>query len=111
LKGDKAERDEAINYFSTVANSEVQELNLTVTREQQSGSHLLLNVIEMLDECRRYSDGSDLYAYLYYDTYNNLARIQNYAGTIEGSLFYLLKALDYTKYLSAQDPSKAEDLI
>ena len=32
-KGDIEGRDEAIDYFATVANNDVQELNLQVTRE------------------------------------------------------------------------------
>jgi hypothetical protein len=104
-------RDEAINDLITIANNEVNELNLTEESESRSATHILLNVIKILDECRINSGGIEMYSYFYYDTYNNLARIQNIGGNIEGSLYYLLIAYEHTKYLSTQDPTRGEDLV
>jgi hypothetical protein len=109
--GNKRAREEAINDLITIANNEVNELNLNHDAEQRSATHILLNCVKILDECRINSGGLEMYSYFYYDTYNNLARIQNVDGNIEGSLYYLLIAYEHTKYLTTQDPSRGEDLV
>ena len=92
-------KQEAINDLITIANQEVNELNLNQEAEQRSATHILLNCVKILDECRINSGGLEMYSYFYYDTYNNLARIQNINGNIEGSLYYLLIAYEHTRYL------------
>ena len=84
----------------TVANDAVNDLNLQEEAECRSATHILLNCVKVLDECRINSGGLEMYSYFYYETYNNLARIQNISGNIEGSLYYLLIAYEHTKYLS-----------
>ena len=68
--------------------------------------------IEMIGEFKARSEGKDMYSFLYYETYNNLARIENDGSNIEASLQYLLLALEHTRYFTALgNKEKAEQLI
>jgi hypothetical protein len=61
-----------------VANDQTQDLELTAKKEQESAERILENTIQMISECSTfYSDivNIDLYQELFYDTFNNIARI------------------------------------
>ena len=109
--GNNEAREIALIDFVNAANDETLELNLESAREQRSARRILEMAVQIIDDCRKYSDGTNLYSYLYYDTFNNLARVSNRAGDIQASLDYLLQALEHTKYLGALGKEKAEDLI
>ena len=47
---------------------------------------------------------------LFYDIYNNLAKIHNAKGDIERSLEFLFQALDCTRYFQTLNAEKVKDI-
>lgn len=71
------------------------------------------NTIQLIEECSTfYSEVNniDLYQELMYDTYNNIARIENVKGDIEGSLSYLKLSLSHVKDWH-KNPEKVQDIV
>ena len=52
-----------------------------------------------------------MFAELYYETYNNLARCQNFLGDIKMSLSYLMMAMDYVQVLAKEQEAGSVTII
>jgi len=94
-----------------MANDETQDFSISSERNAHSVKEILSLAIKVIEECFRYSDGTNMYAFLYYDTYNNLARVENATGNIEKSLEYLHLALEYTRYFTASGNKQSSEEI
>jgi hypothetical protein len=77
-QNDKQGMEKCLLEYVQVANDQTQDLELTAKKEQESAERILENTIQMISECSTfYSDivNIDLYQELFYDTFNNIARI------------------------------------
>ena len=77
-----------IDYIQ-VANDQSSGLNLELTKEQDSALRIMQLAIVKIEECSRHGLLPELYQELFYDTYNNMARVLNIRGDIKGSLVFL----------------------
>jgi hypothetical protein len=98
-----------IDYIQ-VANDQSSGLNLELTKEQDSALRIMQLAIVKIEECSRHGLLPELYQELFYDTYNNMARVLNIRGDIKGSLVFLKMSLSHVKDWCL-NPNKVQDVV
>jgi hypothetical protein len=79
-----------------VVNEHAQNLDQDDRQAIKKALTMLQKCIEVIDQ---FSSKDNLFAELYYETYNNIARCMNFMGDIKLSLSYLMSAMDFVQVL------------
>jgi hypothetical protein len=87
-----------------MVNDQAQELDPSNTKSVKQCMGSLQKCIEVIDQN---SNKLNLFPELYYETYNNLARCENFGGNIKASLSYLMMAMDFMEVLSKEQDEGA----
>lgn len=104
-KGDEVGRNNSLRELVTHTidnlHGMINNSTLDTMRERRQAVNILKHVLDVITDCKTVSQSNAIFGYFFLEVTNLIAQLLNTDGDVEGSLQYLLQALEHTKIINA----------